>query len=65
MAKEPSTVPSEHLKLDVAILRALDAWIAEQPDPKPTHEEAILLALRDWLIALGKLPFDEVHEGLH
>lgn len=32
---------------------ALDAWIAAQPDPKPTRPEAIRTALRDHLTGLG------------
>jgi Arc/MetJ-type ribon-helix-helix transcriptional regulator len=27
----------------------LDAWIAEQPEPRPSRSEAIRFALRDWL----------------
>lgn len=29
------------VRLTVAELAALDAWIAEQPDPKPTRPEAL------------------------
>ena len=29
---------------------ALDAWIAAQPDPKPSRPEAIRVALREWLM---------------
>jgi hypothetical protein len=30
-------------------LSALDAWIAAQPEPRPSRPQAIRLALRDWL----------------
>jgi hypothetical protein len=43
------------------ILAALDAWIASQPDPKPTRSEAIRIALKDWLIGLGLMSqYDDV-----
>lgn len=35
---------------------ALDAWIAAQPEPRPSRPEAIRLALKDWLTGLGYLP---------
>ena len=35
---------------------ALDAFIADQPEPKPSRPEAMRLALRDWLTGLGYLP---------
>lgn len=31
----------------------LDAWIADQPDPKPSRPEAIRYALSDWLTTKG------------
>jgi Arc/MetJ-type ribon-helix-helix transcriptional regulator len=27
----------------------VDAWIAEQPEPRPSRSDAIRFALRDWL----------------
>jgi hypothetical protein len=30
-------------------LAPLDAWIASQPEPRPSRPEAIRFALRDWL----------------
>jgi hypothetical protein len=41
----------------------LDAYIAAQPDPKPSRPEAIRLALRDWLVGHGYLPHREDPEG--
>ena len=41
----------------------LDAWIADQPEPRPGRPEAIRLALRDWLTGLGYLPRREDPEG--
>ena len=37
----------------------LDAYIAAQPDPKPSRPEAIGLALRGWLTGLGHLSAGE------
>lgn len=34
-------------------LAPLDAWIADQPDPKPSRPEAIRFALADWLTGQG------------
>lgn len=34
-------------------LAPLDAWIADQPDPKPSRPEAIRHALTDWLSERG------------
>ena len=36
-----------------------DAWISEQPEPRPSRPEAIRLAFRDWLTGLGYLPHRE------
>jgi len=36
-------------------VKALDAWIAAQPEPRPSRPEAIRLALKDWLTGLGLL----------
>ncbi|MGI4764277.1 MAG: hypothetical protein ACRYGP_04310 [Janthinobacterium lividum] len=36
--------------------KGIDAWVAAQPDPKPSRPDAIRLALRDWLTGLGYLP---------
>lgn len=47
---EPVTV-----RLQPEQLGALDAWIAIQPDPKPTRPEAIRNALAEWLISLGRV----------
>ena len=40
-------------------IAGLDAYIASQPDPKPSRPEAIRLALRGWLAGLGHLPSDD------
>ena len=41
-----------NVRLERPALDALDAWIAAQPEPRPTRPDAIRLALRAWL-ALG------------
>jgi cell division septation protein DedD len=44
-----------------AITDALDAWIASQPDPKPSRSEAIRIGLKAWLIGLGLMSqYDDV-----
>lgn len=42
--KIPATLNSE-------ILAALDGWIASEPEPKPTRENAVSLAVCEWLAA--------------
>ena len=53
------------LDLPADLMRARNAWIAEQPEPRPERLEAVALALRDWLTGLGMLQAGERHEGLH
>lgn len=43
---------------------ALDAWIAQQPDPKPSRPEAVRLALKDWLTGMGLLKGLTVREKI-
>ena len=52
--KEPSPegVP-QHFRMPIALSRAVDAWIAAQPEPRPTRPEAIRRLLAE---ALGKTP---------
>ncbi len=44
-------------------LDPLDAWIAAQPEPRPSRPEAIRLALKDWLTDLGLLKHRDDPEG--
>jgi hypothetical protein len=37
------------------LIGPLDAWISDQPNPKPTRPEAIRQALTEWLIGKGLL----------
>lgn len=54
------------IDLPADLSRALDLWAAAQRSPQPDREDAILLALRDWLTGLGLVPAgSDVHEGLH
>lgn len=48
--------PAIGLRLYPGLETALDAYIAAQPDPKPSRPEAIRTGLRDWLTGLGYLP---------
>jgi len=41
------------LTLAPSYIEPLDAWIAAQPEPRPSRPEAIRLALKDWLTGLG------------
>ena len=41
----------------------LDAWIADQPEPKPSRPEAIRHALTDWLTGQGYVRHREDPEG--
>ena len=43
------------LRLYPELDAGLDAWIAQQPDPKPSRPEAIRVALKEWLAGLGLL----------
>ena len=72
MTSDPSTPfydrgPAASVTVDLTadLVRALDAWIAEQPKPRPDRPDAIAFALRDWLTGLGMLFAGERHEGLH
>jgi hypothetical protein len=47
------------VRLQPPQLAALDSWIDQQPEPKPSRPEAIRVALRDWLIGLGIFPLQE------
>ena len=46
-----------------ALLSPLDAWIADQPEPKPSRPEAIRYALTDWLTGQGYVRPREDPEG--
>lgn len=35
------------------LLEPLDAWIAQQPEPRPSRPEAVRLAVADWLTGMG------------
>ncbi|WP_267356483.1 MULTISPECIES: hypothetical protein [unclassified Methylobacterium] len=42
---------------------ALDAWIADQPDPKPSRPEAIRHAVTGWLTSQGYVRHHEDPEA--
>jgi hypothetical protein len=48
------------INLPPILIDALDAWIRCQPEPKPTREQAIQMAVADWLVGIGALPLEEV-----
>jgi Arc/MetJ-type ribon-helix-helix transcriptional regulator len=57
------TDPLLNFRSPPELTHALDAWIASQPEPRPSRSEAIRYALRDWLIGLGLLKHREDPEG--
>ena len=42
---------------------ALDAWIASQPEPRPSRSDAVRLAVTDWLTGLSRLKYRDDPEG--
>ena len=46
------------LDLPPHLLAALDAWIASQPEPKPTRSQAVEMAVADWLVCVGAVPLE-------
>ena len=61
------SVDTEELRarVDRSTIKGLDAWIAQQPEPRPSRPEAIRLALREWLTGLGLLPHAKDREDRH
>ena len=53
------------VELSPTLLDALDAWIADQPDPKPSRPEVVRHALTDWLTGQGYLGHREDPEVLN
>ena len=53
----PATGVGEQIQVRIQpdLLSPLDAWIADRASPPPTRAEAIRLALREWLVAQGRL----------
>ena len=58
--KRPETAT---VRVPVETLHQVDAWIAAQPEPRPSRPEAIRLALKDWLTGLGLLKHRDDPEG--
>ena len=56
-------MPSPTLPPDIA--DALAAWVQTLPEPRPSLEKAVALALRDWLTGQGLLPFHDAPEDAH
>lgn len=56
LAMTPYPIPEE-------LERALDRWIETMPEPRPDRPEALLWALRDFLMGQGVIPYDEEPEG--
>lgn len=52
-----------NVRLPPEQLAPLDAWISDQPGPKPTRPEAVRHALADWLNGQGYTRQREDREG--
>ena len=55
--------PIVPVRMPVELRDALDGWISNEPEPKPTRSEAIRVALRDWLTDFGYLPQPDAPES--
>ena len=57
--------PAVQITLDLPadVARALAVYIARQPGQPLSHEDAAVDALREFLTAMGCLPFAEMPEG--
>lgn len=51
--------PMTAYEIDDEIERALDRWVAALPEPRPSRAEALVMALQDFLMGQGVIPFDE------
>lgn len=63
LAPRPTGELCPALPADIA--DALVAWVQTLPEPRPSLEEAVALALRDWLTGQGFLPFHDAPEDAH
>lgn len=52
-----------NVRLPPEQLAPLDAWIADQPEPRPSRPEAVRHALADWLIGQGYVRHRKDPEG--
>lgn len=46
-------------EIDEELERALDRWIEAFPEPRPNRAEALVMALQDFLMGQGVIPYDE------
>lgn len=56
-------MPVTSIRLPPDVLEGMAAWVAAQPEPKPSRSSAINQALRDWLTGLGYLPASNSETG--
>jgi hypothetical protein len=62
--RPPTDATPVLVRLMPAQISPLDAWIAAQPDPKPSRPEAIRYALTDWLTGRGYVRHCKDPEGM-
>ncbi len=43
------------VRMPLELTAGLDAWIVQQPDPKPSRSQAIRMVLREALASIGLL----------
>ena len=43
------------IRVQVETLSALDAWIAAQPEPRPSRPEAMRVIVADWMTSHGRM----------
>jgi hypothetical protein len=60
----PETPPKQQRRtisiyLDPRVARALDAYVASLPDPKPSNRDISRTAIEEWLAKRGFLPSDD------
>jgi hypothetical protein len=47
------------VRLHADLLKPLDQWIKDQPQPKPSRPDTVRKALADWLMGLGLVKINE------
>ena len=65
MGRPPVDTEAVNVRMPREDLTAIDVWIDNQPEPKPSRPEAIRIALREWLTNLGLLKTPNDREGRH
>ena len=43
------------MRVQVETLQLVDAWISEQPEPRPSRPEAMRVIVADWMTSHGRM----------